>query len=279
MEENFNHQSKGHYLVAIIAILMLGAIVIVAILRDRIVNNQFRQITVMGEGKVSYQPDTATVNLGVQIDKVAKADDALNQLNAKMAKVIAAVKALGIADEDIVTENYSLVPQYDYGPITPMSYSSEAVGAVATPAIGGGGGSASVLKIINYSANQQLDVKVKDLKNNQNLLNKVIGEATKAGVNQILGITFEASNLEDLKQQARVKAIGDAKGKAVALATAAGVQLKDITGWYENFVKGGGYGEASALGVGGAGGGAPMPQVTVGGNEVVVDIGVTYNIK
>ena len=273
--------------------MALCAIIIVAILRDKIVNNQFRSITVMGQGRVSYTPDTATINLGVQVNKTAKAEDVLNQLNSKMTKVIDAIKTLGITEENISTQNYNLVPQYDYSNVRPMSYSASVgsapmmKGGIAVPEVApsqdiavSAPSTERVYGIVGYSANQQLTVKIKDLKNNQALLSKVIGKATEAGVNQILGITFEASNLNDLKQEARVKAITDAKSKASALASAAGVKLKDITGWYENFLKGGYYGDA-AMGMGGAGGGvsAPMAQITVGDNEVFVEIGVTYNIK
>jgi uncharacterized protein YggE len=249
------HHGRWPVWVKIIAILALCSIIIVAILRDKIVNNQYRSITALGQGRVSYVPDIATVNLGVQVDKAAKADEALAQLNDRIAKVLAAVKSLGVADENIITKNYSLVPQYDYKD--------------------------NVSTIGGYNANQQLSIKIKDLKNNQDLLNKVVAEATKAGANQVLGIAFEASNIDEVKQEAKVKAIADAKGKAKSLAAAAGVELKDITGWYENFLKGGYYGDVSTdMGKGGYGGGGAAPQITTSGdNEVLVEIGVTYNIE
>lgn len=253
MNQDNNHCcSHHHHWIKAIGILALCAIIIVSILRDKIINTQYRQITALGQGRVTYVPDTATVNLGVQIDKVAAPEEALNQLNSRMDKVKAAIKALGVADEDVVTKNYSLTPQYDYKD--------------------------NVSTIGGYNANQQLAIKVKDLENNKDMLNKIVAGATKAGANQVLGVNFEASNLDEIKQQARVKAISDAKTKAVALAAAAGVQLKDITGWYENFLKGGYYGDIG-MGAGGYGGGGGMPQVTVGDNEVLVEIGVTYNIR
>ena len=249
------HHGRWPVWVKIIAILALCSIIIIAILRDKIVNNQYRSITALGQGRVSYVPDIATVNLGVQVDKAAKADEALAQLNDRIAKVLTVVKALGVADENIITKNYSLVPQYDYKD--------------------------NVSTIGGYNANQQLSIKIKDLKNNQDLLNKVVAEATKAGANQVLGIAFEASNIDEIKQEAKVKAIADAKGKATSLAKAAGVDLKDITGWYENFLKGGYYGDVSTdMGKGGYGGGGATPQITTSGdNEVLVEIGVTYNIE
>lgn len=252
--DNNNSCCYGHGWTKIVSILALCAIIIVAILRDKIVNPNYRSITAMGQGRVSYVPDTATVNLGVQIDKAVKADEALNQLTARVAKVQAAIKTLGLAEEDMVTKNYSLLPQYDY---------KDGVSVVA-----------------GYSANQQLAVKIKDLPNNKNLLNKIVAEAAKAGANQVLGINFETADLDQLKQQARVAAITDARAKAGALAEAAGVELKEVNGWYENFLKGGSYGESgssAAMGMGGGGGG--VPQVTVGDNEILVEIGLTYSIK
>ncbi len=100
------HKCKGA--LKVLGLLLLAAVIIVAILRDRIVNQQFKAVTITGQGKVAYTPDLAIVTLGVQIDKVAKPEDALNQLNAKVAAIIEAVKTIGIAASDIQTQNYSL---------------------------------------------------------------------------------------------------------------------------------------------------------------------------
>ena len=104
----------GKIAVYIVLILALASVAIISIVRDRIVNYPQNSVSVTGQGKVIYQPDIAIVTLGVQIDKVAKPDEALNQLNDRITKIVAAVKALGIAPEDIVTQSYSLYPQYDY---------------------------------------------------------------------------------------------------------------------------------------------------------------------
>ena len=68
-------------------------------------------ITVSATGKVTVIPDVARVYLGVTVTKptVKAARDA----GAKaMTDIIAALKALGIADADIQTTNLSLYPQY-----------------------------------------------------------------------------------------------------------------------------------------------------------------------
>jgi uncharacterized protein YggE len=240
--------------IIILAMLLLAGIITTAILRDRIVNQQFRSVTVTGQGKVTYKPDIAIVTLGVQIDKVAKPEDTLNQLNTKVANIIKAIKNLGITDENIETQNYSLYPQYDYKD--------------------------NVSVVSGYNANQQLVVKINNYDKDPGKLSAVIAAASKAGANQVNNLNFDASNMNDLKQQARVLAISDAKSKSSALASTAGVRLADITGWYENVISPVSDTYSTDYGKGGAGGAQTSnPSVPSGNNEVLIEIGVTYNIK
>ena len=240
--------------ITLIAVLLTGAIIIVSILRDRIVNQPQWQVQVTGQGKVSYQPDIANVTVGVQVDKAYSAEYALKQLNDKVNKILAVLKTAGLAAEDIQTQNYSLYPQYDYRD------------NVSTPA--------------GYSANQQLVIKVKGLASgNDDRIGKVIAEATKAGANQVTSLTFDASNINDLKQEARLKAIADAKSKAGSLATATDVELGDIVGWWENFVQAPGVPYYGGMGGSEAKAGMMTPQVPSGSQEVVVEVNLSYKLK
>ena len=259
-EQNNNQNCKCHptwqsprVILVLVGMLLLAGVIIVAILRDRIVNQQFRAVTVTGQGKLSYNPDIAVVTLGVQIDKVAKPEEALNQLNNKVSGIIKAIKALGITAENIQTQNYSLYPQYDYKD--------------------------NISTVSGYNANQQIVIKVLEYDKNPDRLSAVIAAASRAGANQVNNLAFDASNMNDLKQAARIKAIADAKTKSDALASAAGVRLEDVTGWYENLVNPlPSY--ALDYGKGGMGGGAvSSPATPAGSREVIIEIGVTYNIK
>ncbi|MHB8903769.1 MAG: SIMPL domain-containing protein [Patescibacteria group bacterium] len=242
------------FVLILVAIILLAGIIVISILRDRIVNPQFRSVTITGQGKVSYSPDLAIITLGVQIDKIAKPEEALNQLNTKVASIIKAVNAVGISSDDIQTQNYSLYPQYDYKD--------------------------NVSSVTGYNANEQLVIKVKNYDKNSDNLGKIIAAASKAGANQVNNLSFDSSRLNDLKQEARVKAINDAKEKSSALAMAAGVQLKDISGWYENLVQPLPYvTDMSAKGGMGGGGGAITPSMPTSDREVIIEIGVTYNLK
>ena len=241
-------------IISLVGIILLAGIVTVAIIRDRIVNQPQWQVNVTGQGKIFYQPDTAEVVIGLQVDRAYSAELAMKQLSDKMDKIVAAVKAADVPAEDIITQNFSLYPQYDYRD------------GVQTSA--------------GYSANQQVIVKVKDINNSKDKLAKVIGDATKAGANQIVGINFSVSNIEELKQQARVKAIQDALGKAGSLATAAGVRLGKVVGWWENVVQAPGlpYYADRAMGIGG-GGGSSTPTVPTGEQEIIVEVTVNYKVK
>lgn len=240
--------------VIITGMVLLASIVILAILRDRIVNQPQYQVTVVGQGKVSYQPNVANITVGVQIDKVAKADEALKQLNDKMNNVIAALKMVGIKEENLKTQNYSLLPQYDY------------VNNVST--LGG------------YNANEQLMIKVENVKDDSSLVGKVVEAASKAGANQIVGISYDVSNLEELKQQARIKAISDARTKANVLARAASVRLGDIVGWWENLIQAPGVSSPYYDAKGGMGGGGTTVSSLPNGNqEIITEINVSYRIK
>ncbi|MFA5075940.1 MAG: SIMPL domain-containing protein [Patescibacteria group bacterium] len=237
---------------AVLAVLMLGTVVIVAILRDRIVNQPQWQISVTGKAELYYQPDTANVNIGVQVDKAAKADDALKQLNEKMDKIYQALTNLGIAKEDIQTQNYSVSPQYDYLDNT--------------------------TSLSGYNANQTLTIKIKNVETSSDLVAKVIEAATAAGANQINGVNFETSKLEELRQELRLKANADARNKAGAIADSLDVKLGDIVGWWENSypIESSYYGYDKAMGIGGGGG---SPVVPVGEQKLQTEVSISYKLK
>jgi len=240
----------GKFILILVAILALTGVIGVSILRDRIVNQNNNQVSIVGQGKVKYQPDTANITLGVQVDKAPKADEALNTLNERVNKIISAVKVLGIEGDKIKNQNYSLYPAYDY------------TNGVNTPA--------------GYNANQQIIIEVSDVDKSFGLLNQVIAESAKAGANQVLGISFSSSNIENLKQEARLLAIADAKTKAKSLSEAMEVSLGDLSGWWENVVSPSPYYDYS---YGGMGGGGSAPVVSSGVYETTIEITLNYKIE
>lgn len=242
-----------------LAVILLAVIIIISILRDRIVSYNQNQITVMGRGEVEYKPDMAAILLGVQVDKASTPEEALNQMNEKINKIIAGIKSLGIEESEVSTQQYNLYPQYDYKDGTS--------------------------NVSGYNANQQISVKVKNITDNGDLVSKVVSTASGAGANQVMGIDFEISDINSLKQQARVLAIKDARNKSQELAKAAGIKkLGKVASWYENILQSpdnsnqpmGGYGA----------GGAELstrasvsPNVPSGNQKIVIEVGVNFETK
>jgi len=258
MEEQIVKENKFKnpklYLAAL-GMILVAAIIIVSILRDRWVNDKSNQVTVWGEGKVTYGPDEALVTLGVEVDNVAKAGDATSQLNDKIDKIISSVTALGISKDNIKTDSYNLNPAYNYDN--------------GTQTVNG------------YNASEHLIIKVENIQSNQDLAGRVISAANDAGANQVFGVNYDVSNPNDLRQEARLAAIKDAENKATALFQAAGMKPGKIIGWTENNTSPIQSQPFNAAPMGSAmSDKISVPaQVPSGTQDIVVDIGVNYEVK
>lgn len=155
--------------------------------------------TVSGEGEVTAVPDTATFTAGVTAT-ASTVDAAKNQVTESANAIIEDLKKLGVKETDIKTVNYNVYPNQDFA----------------------GGRNA----ITGYTATQEMQVKV----DNVDLANKALDSATQNGANQVTGVSFTVDDEEQekLEDQARRKAIADAKKKAASIADAAGIKLGRI---------------------------------------------------
>jgi len=155
-------------------------------------------ITVIGSGAASGASDTAEVNAGV-VTQAATASQAMGQNSAAMEQVLKALTALGIADRDIHTTNVSVVP----------------VRAPPQP------GRQQPSPIVGYEVTNQVHVKVRNLAALGRLLDTLVSQ----GANTLGDIGFSIADPAPLLEQARTKAIADARQKAQVYASAAGVKL------------------------------------------------------
>jgi uncharacterized protein YggE len=169
-----------------------------------------RTLSVTGDAEVHAAPDAALVSTGV----VAESETAAAALKANsvaLAKVLDVVRAAGVEAKDMQTAGLSLQPRY-YRPDKP--------GPTDKP------------RIIGYTAANEVTLRVRDLAKLGDLLDKV----TVAGANRIDGIQFIVSNQEGLLDEARRKAVADAKDKADLYARAAGFTLGKIMSLSEESV-------------------------------------------
>ena len=254
--EGCDKRKKYSFALIALGLILVAAVAVVSLLRERLVNPTQNQIVVYGEGKVQYLPDTATVTLGVQVNKVTTAADALSQMNDKIKRITDALVALGLPTTDIKTESYNLSPAYDYKD------------------------GASV--VVGYNASQNLDIKARGVDKNTDLVNKVVAAAGDNGTNVVQGVNYFLDNPNDLRQKARIAAISDARSKATALAAAAGIKhLGKVLSWYEDapVTGGGNYPMATdAQGLGGmaASKAISAPQISSGTQDIVVDMAVNF---
>ncbi len=156
-------------------------------------------IIVVGSDKVSVKPDMAEIQVGV-VSQASSAAKALKDNTQAMTALFKALSARGIADKDIQTSNFSVSPQY--------RQHSQGQGP----------------EIVGYQVTNQVHIKVRQLSS----LGDVLDEVVTAGSNQIHGINFTVADPKPVLDEARRKAMVDARHKAELYATSAGVTLGSV---------------------------------------------------
>jgi uncharacterized protein YggE len=151
-----------------------------------------RSITVNGSGMVSTTPDQADFTFGVTTNG-GTATAALSANARLMNRVIAALKAQGVAAADIQTAEVSLSPNRN----------------------------ANGDKILNYTASNSVTARVHPLSK----AGPVVDAAVAAGANEISGPSLTSSDARVLSQRALKVAVADARSRASAIAAGAGVRL------------------------------------------------------
>ena len=239
----------GLIALAIIAAPMLNAAPRSALAADPTGTNE-HVITVTGTGKVTVKPDVADVSLGVTTQAAtAKAarDEAANKMNA----IIAALKNLGVADQDIQTSYISINPVYDYN--------------------------SSSQQITGYQVTNQVQVHLTDITK----VADVIDDSVAAGATNVNGVSFDLADKTTAENQARAAAVNDAKSHADALAAAAGVTITGVQSISETTVSYPWpiYGAADASGKGIAPGAPSVPTpVQPGTTDITMTVTVSYLI-
>ncbi|MBP2147119.1 uncharacterized protein YggE [Methanofollis sp. W23] len=164
-----------------------------------------RLIHASGTGEVTTTPDRAVISFGVETkDTDPKAAQAAN--SQAMNKVINAIKAAGIASEDLKTTGYNIWAEE---PDNDKPFRSKAV---------------------IYHVTNTLQVTLKDV----DRAGEIIDIAVANDVNRVNGLYFTLSPEKEqtLRADALTQAVTHARADADAVATAAGVTItgtKEIT--------------------------------------------------
>ena len=155
-------------------------------------------LSVSADAQASRVPDVATISAGV-VTQAVDGNAAMRQNAEQMAKVMAAIKAAGIAEKDIQTSGINLSPQYRY-------VENEAP------------------KITGFQASNTVNLKVRDIAK----LGKVLDALAAQGSNQINGPSFEIDQPEPVYDEARLAALAKAKARAETYAKALDLRVRRI---------------------------------------------------
>lgn len=156
------------------------------------------RLDISARGEVSRTPDIALISAGV----VTQARDAKSALAAnatRMSRVVAALRATGIAERDITTAQISLSPQYRYAQNLP-------------PVITG------------YQATNTVRIRFREIARSGAVLDTLVAE----GANQIDGPNLMLDKPEGALDEARTAAIATARARAELYSSATGLRVKRI---------------------------------------------------
>ena len=203
-------------------------------------------LNVSAQAEARRVPDVATISAGV-VTQAADGNTAMRQNAEQMAKVMAAIKAAGIAEKDIQTSGISLNPQYRYA-------ENEA------PSITG------------YQATNTVSLKVRDITK----LGKVLDSLASQGANQINGPTFQIDQPEPVYDEARLAALKKARDRAETYAKALGLSVRRIVSISEG---GGGFRPVPMMAMAAPRGKMEMDTaVSPGETEVSVSLDVVFEL-
>jgi len=155
-------------------------------------------LSVSARAEASRVPDVASLSTGV-VTQAADANAALAANATQMNKVMAAIKAAGIAEKDIQTSGISVNPQYRYQDDQPPT-------------------------ITGYQASNTVSIKVRKI----DKLGQVLDALVASGANQVNGPSFEIDQPEAVYDEARRAALEQAQRRAGMYAKTLGMQVRRI---------------------------------------------------
>lgn len=155
-------------------------------------------LNVSAQGEAKRVPDIATLSTGV-VTRAVDSNAAMRANAEQMEKVVAAIKAAGIADKDVQTSGISLNPTYQYGENQPP-------------------------KITGYEAHNTVNVVVRDIAK----LGKILDTLASVGANQINGPSFDVDKKDEALDEARRQAIEKAQARAEMYAKTLGLKVRRI---------------------------------------------------
>jgi hypothetical protein len=246
-------------LTLVAAIFALGSYALLNIQKSDFINPIPATISVTGSGEVLAVPDIGQFSFSVEAEG-ENASQAQEASGTKVNDIIAYLTSNGIEEKDIKTQNYNLYPKWRYEErICPVG--SFCPGERVQD---------------GFAVSQSVMVKVRDTQK----AGEIISGVGDLGATNISNLAFTIDDTEILKAEARTLAIEDAKEKAQTLADDLGVELVQLSSYYEEDNRYEPYYDnrmmAMEESMGGEFGG---PELPMGENSTTVRVNVTYQVK
>lgn len=156
------------------------------------------RLDVSATGVSNRVPDVAIISAGV-VTRASTASAAMRENAERMERVIAALKAAGVADRDIQTSNLNLNPEYRH-------QDNQAP------------------QLIGYTASNQVNIRFRDVRNSGRVLDVLVAH----GANQINGPTLSLDQPQAALDEARANAIAIGRARAQLYARSLGMQVARI---------------------------------------------------
>lgn len=198
---------------------------------------------------IDVAPDIATIGAGVTTD-APTATAALRQNSAEMQKVVARIKALGVAETDIQTTGINLNARYDYDQQTQR------------PVFRG------------YQASNRVSVTLRKIDE----AGRVLDALVEAGATDLSGPSFAIDDDEPAKAEARKRAVARAEAQARAYATMLGYGGVKVLAISESMAASGPVFEGAKLRTVSMEAAAPPPPVQPGLVQAGIGVTVTYEL-
>lgn len=235
--------------------------------------------SVTGQGKSVGVPDVAQFSFSITNEGGKDIATLQKDNTTKANAAIAFLKSSGVDAKDIETQDYNIQPRYQSYDCRPdVIYQTRSVPASA------GGVSAEIMpvqpcppsSIVGYTVSQTVQVKVRDFSKTGD----IIAGVTAKGANSVSGLNFTTDDPTKLQNEARGKAIQNAKDQANMMAKAGGFTLGRLIsvnegGSYTPMYKSYAMDSVSA----GAPVATPAPSIEPGSQTLNAQITLTYEIQ
>lgn len=247
-------------------LLVMGSVFLLVLSINQVRSGQYigqadkyqNTVNVSGSGEVFAIPDTAEFTFTVtdEAESVAQAQESVTQ---RANDITSFLQDSGVAETDLQTTGYSVNPRYEYEETTEIPRPPRGERTLA-----------------GYEVSQTTKVTVRETDQVGSLLSGI----GQRDVSSVSNVSFTVDDKEGVQEEARNKAITNAKEKAQRLADQLGVRLGDVVNFSESSSQPQ-YRYEMADTAAGRGGDAmaSTPDISPGENRITSNVDVTFEIQ